>query len=969
MNKKFIFIMILVLFYFGLPLVFAQETSPEFLFKWGTLGNSDGQFGYVFGIASDSLGNIYATDHNNNRIQKFTSGGSFLSKWGSRCVLSTGIDCVDPDGAGPLELGDGQFYSPSAIAIDSEDNIYITDIFNHRIQKFDRNGVFITKWGSFGVGDGQFDRPDAIAMDSSGNIFVSDYKNNRIQKFTNIGTFLAKWGSFGSSDGQFFGPRGITIDATGDVYVADAVNDRIQKFTNSGVFLDKFGTTGSGDGHLDNPYDLIIDSANNIYVSDFNNHRIQKFTNSGLFLVNWGSFGTSDGQFMGPAEMVLNNTLGHLYIADSNNHRIQVFNIPILQSPAISTINQFKSDGLIVISEGEITTESTAIFRVIANDPNNDDIKLQIELKEVSQPFNETNLLESSFISSGNEASIIKEDISDGQYHWRARAVDINGNVSDWQEFGIAGNIDFEVKTVPLYTQVESNFPSLEKTRSWYDKDYAGGGIGTYSCAKYDNATIARCGCAITSSVMILRYYGITTGIDGQDANPKNINDWLNANNGYNSSGNLKWNKVSEYSKSSSTSLARLQFDGIIDSKDADTLNVYTQSLRPVILQHKTLGHFFVADGKLASTYTIKDPAWYNTKNLNDTRVGSYIRNYNNHFDGLRLFSALPASLNNIYLNLASPAEFLIIDSLGRKLGKDPISGIVYNEIPGGVYFQEGISDGTLETPPSPHESKNIWIPEPVEGQYAVNVIGTDTGSYTLDSLTYDTQSQSHSQTITNNTQTALVSEYNLNFTPSQPENINIQFLSESIDECPTLNGNNIGCPAKIDFLSEEKISNSAELPELLGPQGETRYTAPVVEGQRGTIEVKAKLYNETSLLNLLGDPRSIPLDQLCAIFDDTSKDGALANHLIKTADIDGKFSFGVPSLTTNYALIESVREIIAGQSKRVCILETISPRDFDNSGVAFKEVNQISLTVRKTHTGEIIVKKTAGHNSQTISE
>jgi DNA-binding beta-propeller fold protein YncE len=54
---------------------------------------------------------------------------------------------------------------------------------NDRIQKFDSNGNFITKWGFYGTSDGQFDRPEGIAIDSSGNVYVADYWSHRIQVF------------------------------------------------------------------------------------------------------------------------------------------------------------------------------------------------------------------------------------------------------------------------------------------------------------------------------------------------------------------------------------------------------------------------------------------------------------------------------------------------------------------------------------------------------------------------------------------------------------------------------------------------------------------------------------------------------------------------------------------------------------------------------------------------------------------
>ena len=680
-----------------------------------------------------------------------------------------------------------------------------------------------------------------------------------------------------------------------------------------------------------------------------------------------------------PSAVAFDNITNSVWVTNAGSNTVSKIAIGGLaqHSPTIVTLGQFKSDGIMPIAEGGVTTEPAAVFRATLSDIDNDTAKLQVELKELTQPFDETNLLESVFVSSGSIATTSKEMIADGQYHWRARAVDNNGNQSEWQEFGIVGNIDFVVKVVPLYTQVRSNYPSQALTTSWFDKTYANGtgNIGAEACGPF----IQDCGCAITSAVMVMRYYGIATSTDNQDVNPLNFNSWLSSasNKGYVGNGNFDWPKAAEYSKNPLSGIPRLSYDGRRDIDDnynttfgdlTSITDIYVNSGKPVVIWSKNKGHFLVATEKLATTYSVRDPAWYNTKTLQSgiTSRALKIRDYSNQFTGVRLYSNASRPVAGISLNLASPAELFIVDPQGRRLGKDPVSNIVYNEIPGGSYGVDGISNADVEDPPSPHEVKNIWIPNPEVGQYITKVIGTGTGSYTLDSLAYDYLGDSHSQTLTAQTQSAFVDEYRLNV-PATGEQINLDLAltSQGYDECSTLNGTNLGCPARIDFLSLEKISNSAEVPELISPTGETRYTAPVVSGERGTTEVKAKLYDETKLLALL-NTRSVPSDQLCAVFDDTVKDNALVNHLIKTTDNQGKFSFGVSSSANSLTLIESVRETIAGQLKRVCIAETISPQNFNTSGVATREVNQITLTVRNTNSG-ILVKKTAGHNSQTI--
>lgn len=138
-----------------------------------------------------------------------------------------------------------------------------------------QNYSFVLKWGSLGTGKGQFDHPYDVAVDNAGNVYVSDTYNDRIEKFTGEGVFLAAWGAYGTGNGQFNYSMGITVDDSGNVYVADTCNYRIQEFNIKGEFINAFGTRGSGDGQLYYPYDVAVDKYGNIYVADSGNHRIQ----------------------------------------------------------------------------------------------------------------------------------------------------------------------------------------------------------------------------------------------------------------------------------------------------------------------------------------------------------------------------------------------------------------------------------------------------------------------------------------------------------------------------------------------------------------------------------------------------------------------------------------------------------------------------------------------------------------------
>ena len=108
----------------------------------------------------------------------------------------------------------GQFRRPYSIALDSLGNVYVADLENYQIQKFDSNGNFIKKWGSAGNGNGQLNGPTGVAIDSHDNVYVAEIHNFRIQKFDSDGNFLAKWGSQGSGDGQFSNLEDVAVDSS-----------------------------------------------------------------------------------------------------------------------------------------------------------------------------------------------------------------------------------------------------------------------------------------------------------------------------------------------------------------------------------------------------------------------------------------------------------------------------------------------------------------------------------------------------------------------------------------------------------------------------------------------------------------------------------------------------------------------------------------------------------------------------------
>ena len=271
------------------------DSNGTFLLKWGTFGTANGQFDNPVGIAIDISGNIYVADRDNRRMQKFGSNGVFLMGIGNGTVWTAPTPAPTPASG----TGNGSFNAAHDVAVDTATgDIYVADASNNRIQKFNGSGIFV-----MGIGNGitwtgtpptptagnlirWFNAPYSITLDGVGNIYVSDYNNHRIQKLDYSGNFLTKFGSYGSGNGQFNGPRDLAVDSAGNIYVADGGNDRIQKFDPFGRFISRWSSVGNGVGQLNTPWGMAFDPTGDfLYVVEQSNHRVQKFERFGFSFV------------------------------------------------------------------------------------------------------------------------------------------------------------------------------------------------------------------------------------------------------------------------------------------------------------------------------------------------------------------------------------------------------------------------------------------------------------------------------------------------------------------------------------------------------------------------------------------------------------------------------------------------------------------------------------------------------------
>lgn len=281
-------------------LLFAVPTWAAFTFggAWGTQGAGQGQFQALDGVAVDQAGNVFIADTGNNRVQKFTPDGAFLTSWGA------------------LGAAQGQFNAPADVAVGPDGSVYVADTGNNRVQRFNTDGGFISTWGQAGTLEGQFNAPSGVTTGPDGSVYVADSGNNRVQRFLADGTSLGQAiGSAGAGPSQFNTMRGISADQGGTVYVVDAGNARVQAFSaDLTTRVTEWGTNGTGNGQFTNSVRGVTAGAGGVYVSDPGSANVQRFTGGGAFVerLDAGQSG-GDAQFTTPQRVAATGA-GQLYV-------------------------------------------------------------------------------------------------------------------------------------------------------------------------------------------------------------------------------------------------------------------------------------------------------------------------------------------------------------------------------------------------------------------------------------------------------------------------------------------------------------------------------------------------------------------------------------------------------------------------------------------------------------------------------
>ncbi len=361
---------------------------------FGSAGTGPGQFRAPRSLASDGAGGLWVAEAQAPRLQHVTGQGASLGvvgSYGSGPGRFRAPACVFPDGRGvavcdtfeyvvqrftapaagnPSYAGSlggtrpvpGGFNQPFGVRYGPSGDLYVSDMFNHRMQRRTPSGGW-TEWGGFGTRSGSFQFPRGLDVSADGDtVVVTNSENDRIDLYTRAGVLVRSVKAQGdrtgwphqtglAADGSFWvadtnknrvlrlsatgvvlrtvtegirTPRGLTLDPAGNVYVASSGVNQVLKLSPNGVHLATLATAGKGPTQVRGPWNLDVEDGL-LYIADGNNNRVVVMTTAGAAVDTFGSGGSGPGQLSSPRSVAVDPVTGTVAVGDFNNNRISLW--------------------------------------------------------------------------------------------------------------------------------------------------------------------------------------------------------------------------------------------------------------------------------------------------------------------------------------------------------------------------------------------------------------------------------------------------------------------------------------------------------------------------------------------------------------------------------------------------------------------------------------------------------------------
>jgi hypothetical protein len=353
-------------------------------------GEGSGEVNNPVAVAVDQLfGTVYVADESNERIDEFDASGRFLLAFGFG-VLNGAEEpqtCASVCRAGVQGPNAGQI-RPGFVAVDnsagaSSGDIYVSDVFQHRIEKFDPSGELLLLFGGDvnkttgedvctkaqieggdtcgagtpGSGPGELSNPfsNPVSVDSLGDVWVADI--DRVEEFSSAGAFMFEAGLAGAGEVQ-----SLAVDPSGDLFIKSALVAGVRKLAPDGTPIASYPVLDE----TGQPSTLALDGTGDLFIGDKTNpYRFLEYNAaSGLQTEVFGA-----GEVLGgPAgdAIAFGDTAKVLYGTSSEcceNSSVQAFTLPppgpVVQSGGTRTSEVRKTTATLeatIIPEGKPTT-------------------------------------------------------------------------------------------------------------------------------------------------------------------------------------------------------------------------------------------------------------------------------------------------------------------------------------------------------------------------------------------------------------------------------------------------------------------------------------------------------------------------------------------------------------------------------------------------------------------------------------
>jgi sugar lactone lactonase YvrE len=438
-------------------------------FTSGTATTTQSGMNYPYSVAVDpTTGKVFVADFNNSRVLRFSSAAAAVSGTAAEAVL--GQPDFTSNGYSTTQSG---MNSPSGVAVDASGNLYVSDLYNNRVLRFnhaatDTNGqnadavlgqpdfTSSTAASSPPTQSGMY-YPFGLVVDASGNLYVADCNNHRVLRFNHAASItngananvvlgqpnFASSTSATSQSGMSY-PRGQAVDASGNLYVVEAGNNRVLLFNHAatdtngqnadGVLGQPNFTSNTAASYpptqsgMWDPTDVAVDASGNLYVADIYNHRVLGFANAAsdanganaTVVLGQADFTTHTAvttlSGMNHPAGVAVDTSGNLYVADASNNRVLRFNSNLTLPVELASFTAKPASVGIMLSWQTATEKNNAGFN--------------IERSSDNAAFSNIGYVKGNGTTTQSHSYSFTDSKASGEVYYRLKQTDYNGTVT-----------------------------------------------------------------------------------------------------------------------------------------------------------------------------------------------------------------------------------------------------------------------------------------------------------------------------------------------------------------------------------------------------------------------------------------------------------------------------------------------------------------------------------------------------------